>query len=504
MFRPALTIVAGRTLGYVALFVLPLILVRLFDQEQFGTYKQIFLLYATVLSVAQLGMSESLFYFLPGAGDDSGSYVFNSVLVLGGIGFVGAALLALGGDTLARWMNNPALAPLMPLLALFFLLMLASYVMEIVMTSRHQYGAAAASYAVSDVGRAVLLTIPVLFFPRLETLLYGAIVFAAIRLGAAVWYCRSQFGAWFRPDWALLTRQVAYSVPFAFYVLFQTGQETLHQYAVSSLFDAATFAVYSVGCLQVPLVDLLSTSVANVMMVGMVQSLREGRESVVMSMWHDTVRKLALVFIPLVTVLLITAHDLIVFLFTDAYAASVPIFRTWCVAILLAAIPMDGLLRVYAKTPFLLVINVVRLLLVAAGMYWLVPTMGLVGAVLVTVAALAVGKAMGLASMMTNWRVGVSQLLPWRHLAAIAAVAAAASAPALWTAFQVQASSFARLGMIGSLYCAAYVALAWMFGVIHKSEQEAILKWIQPKENGLRLRLRLRKARESFSSHPRP
>src|SRR6266496_3587934 len=75
MFRPALTIMTGRTLGYAVLFLLPLILVRLFGQEEFGTYKQVFLLYGTILSLAQVGMSESLFYFLPGAGERSGRYV---------------------------------------------------------------------------------------------------------------------------------------------------------------------------------------------------------------------------------------------------------------------------------------------------------------------------------------------------------------------------------------------------------------------------------------------
>jgi O-antigen/teichoic acid export membrane protein len=194
-------------------------------------------------------------------------------------------------------------------------------------------------------------------------------------------------------------RQAAYSLPFALYVFFQTGQQTLHQFMVSSLFDAAAFAVYSVGCLQVPFVEVVSTSVVNVMMVSMVQALREERHAAVLSMWQNTVRKLALVFIPLVTLLLVVGHDLIVFLFTDAYAASVPIYRVWLVAILFAIIPMDGLLRVYEQTRFLLVINVFRFILVAGGMYWFVSNMGLVGAVTMTLVALAAGKAMGLMRM---------------------------------------------------------------------------------------------------------
>lgn len=480
MFKPAMTIMAGRALGYAALFVLPLILVRWFDQQAFGTYKQVFLIYGTVLTLAQLGMSESLFFFLPGAERDGGRYVANAMLVLGGVGLLIAAALAAGADAIAGWMNNPALAPLMPLLGCFFLLMAVSYVLEIIMTARHQYRTAAASYGLSDLARALMILGPVLVFHTLASLLYGAILFAVVRFGTTLWYCWKQFGAALRPEWTLLARQAAYSLPFAFYVLFQTGQETLHQYVVSSLFDAATFAVYSVGCLQVPLVEVVSTSVVNVMMVGMVQTIRDGRESAVLSMWHDTVRKLALVFFPLVALLLIIAHDLIVLLFTDAYTASVPIFRAWSVAILLSVLPIDGLLRVYAKTPFLLIINVARLAIVAGGMYWFVSTMGLVGAVLVTMVALAVGKAMGLGRMMRCWRVGAAQVLPWRDLGAIGAVAAAASVPTLWVASQLTVTPLARLTVLSLIYGGLYGVLVWSAGLIRKTEQETLLRWAQP------------------------
>jgi O-antigen/teichoic acid export membrane protein len=478
MFRPALKIMAGRTLGYAVLFILPLILVRMFGQAEFGTYKQVFLLYGSILNLAQMGMSESLFYFIPGAGKDEGRYVCNSMLVLGGLGLLVAALFFAGGDAIAGWMNNSALAPLMPLLAVFFFIMLASYVLEIVMTARHQYGRAAASYCLSDTTRAALIVVPVLLFQTLESILYGVIVFAAIRLGATIWYCRRQFGAMLHPSWPLFLRQIAYSLPFALYVIFQTGQLSLHQYVVSSMFDAATFAVYSVGCLKVPLVEVVSTSVVNVMMVGMVQAIRDGRESDVISMWHETVRKLALVLFPLVALLLIVAQDLIVLLFTETYVASVPVFMAWSISILFAVLPMDGLLRVYAQMRFLLMINIVRMAVVAGGIYWFVTSMGLVGAVLITMLALAVGKAMELVKMMTCWHVGAGRLLPWRELAGIGAISIVASLPALWIASQVSASPFIRLAVISSIYGGGYLALAWTVGLIRKSEREILSRWM--------------------------
>jgi O-antigen/teichoic acid export membrane protein len=150
----------------------------------------------------------------------------------------------------------------------------------------------------------------------------------------------------------------------------------------------------------------------------------------------------------------------------------------WSIAILFAAIPIDGLLRVYAQMRFLLVINIVGLAVVAGGMYWFVTGMGLVGAVLITVLALGVGKAMGLARMMTCWHADIVRLLPWRELGGIGAATIAASLPALWVASQVPASPVVRLAVISLIYGGGYILLAWTVGLIRKSEREVLLRWM--------------------------
>ena len=49
---PALWLVAGRGAGFAATFVVPLVLVRLLDQPTFGSYKLLFLIYATLFGLA--------------------------------------------------------------------------------------------------------------------------------------------------------------------------------------------------------------------------------------------------------------------------------------------------------------------------------------------------------------------------------------------------------------------------------------------------------------------
>ena len=63
--KPALFLMSGRTVAFIATFFVPAVLARIFSQEEFGTYKQLFLVWATLSAAAQFGMAESLFYFLP-------------------------------------------------------------------------------------------------------------------------------------------------------------------------------------------------------------------------------------------------------------------------------------------------------------------------------------------------------------------------------------------------------------------------------------------------------
>ena len=63
--RATRVLAAGRVPGLVVAFAIPLVLARVFDQTEFGTYKQLFLIYATLFGLAQLGMAESLYYFVP-------------------------------------------------------------------------------------------------------------------------------------------------------------------------------------------------------------------------------------------------------------------------------------------------------------------------------------------------------------------------------------------------------------------------------------------------------
>jgi len=479
VFKPAFMLMSGRALGFVAAFAIPVVLVRVFAQAEFGTYKQLFLIYTTLYGIAQLGMAESLYYFLPSAPAQRGSYVLNSLVVLALAGLICLAALSVNAAALGQWFNNPELGRYVPLIGVYLLLMLVTAVFEIVMITRKHHRFAFGAYALSDLIRAGLYVVPALLLHSMFAVLLGAIAFALARLLITSLYLRGEFSGAIAFDPALMKRHLAYALPFALAVSIETLQNNLHMYVISYHFDAATFAIYSVGCLQIPLVDFMMTSTSSVMMVQMSEDLREGRNQDALELWLDTTRKLMLVFAPLVGGLIVIAGPLITLLFTKAYAASTPLFMVWTTSMLFAAIMTDSVLRVHADTRFLVVLNILRLLVVALAIAPFLARFGLMGAVLVTLLATVVAKWVALVRVRAILRCKFAQVLPWKSLLSTLAITAAVALPCLLLEATLTLPALPQLLILGVIYAAGYCLLLWFIGPLSGSERQSILQWLQ-------------------------
>src|SRR5262247_3849852 len=96
-FRPAIKLMSGRIAAFAITFLTPVLLVRLFTQTEFGTYKQFFLVTSTPYLIG-CAFSECLFYFLPKDPNRSARYVINSMAMLTATGVIcGIAILLNAG-----------------------------------------------------------------------------------------------------------------------------------------------------------------------------------------------------------------------------------------------------------------------------------------------------------------------------------------------------------------------------------------------------------------------
>jgi O-antigen/teichoic acid export membrane protein len=453
---PATLLTAGRGTALAVSFLIPVVLARLLDQGSFGTYKQLFLVSSTIFLTMQIGMAESLFYFVPLDPKRGGAYVANSLATLAGTGVIAALAMSTASARIGSWLGNPQIGAYLPILALFVLFSMGAAGLEIVLTSRKRFLVAAITYCMSDLTKAACLLVPALLTRDLGWLLIGALVFSLMRLIAALATYHRLFPRALRPDASLLRAQLAYTLPLGSYVVIETLQTYVHQYAVSFRFDPAVFAIYAVGCLQIPIVELIASPSCNVMMVGMRDALQKEDAAGALDLWRDTTARLAILIVPIVALLLVASRDIILLLFTSRYEASVPIFRLWCCLLLMAVFQTDGVLRVFARTRFLLVLSIVKLVFVLTVIGFLLSWLGLRGAVLAALLSSILGRTSGLVKIARILKAPLRGFLPWGTLVAAAGASGLAAALAIFVRGTLSLPPIPALAVTAALFAATY------------------------------------------------
>jgi len=122
---------------------------------------------------------------------------------------------------------------------------------------------------------------------------------------------------------------------------------------------------------------------------------------------------------------------------------------------------VNAVLRVFAQTRFLLIMNLIRLAIVAALIGWFLSMFGMGGAVLVTLLSTALVNMLGVARIARLLHLRFRESLPWSQLGGIAARAGIAALPVLWLTRETTLSPVVGLVASGAVYAAVYFALSY-------------------------------------------
>ena len=285
-------LVGGRVVSAALTFALPLVLARLLTPEEFGTYKQFFLIASTLQMTCQLGLTQSLLYFLPRGGKERGAYVAQTFLSLAFLGALFGGALWLATPYLGRWLGDGTLVSLRAPLALFAGLMLAAAPLESAILGANRIGVAALTYVFTDGVRAALLVVGAKYGGPVG-LFWAATLSAALRVVAMAFVVVTRIVPWQRPHWAHYKAQLVYSLGYAGAIYLYVAQRYFSQYAVSASFDAATFALFAVASFHMPVVDIVFTPLSDVMVLHIARAQHDGDRAGAHAAWNDTVQKLA-------------------------------------------------------------------------------------------------------------------------------------------------------------------------------------------------------------------
>ncbi|MDC0707347.1 lipopolysaccharide biosynthesis protein [Stigmatella sp. ncwal1] len=421
---------AGLTLS------IPLVLARVLSLEEYGTYYQLFLISTTLYYVLPFGVVQSLYYFLPRA-EHRRPYLGQTMLFMSLAGVVAAGLVFVLLEPVAGLFSNPRLLDYRLPLAVYTALLLGSFPLEVSLTSQGRTRQSAVVYLGSDTLRAAAMVVPCLLGASLGGMMVAVAVFAGVRY-LATWAVALRGSTGPLVSGRLMREQLAYAAPFGAAMALSIPQQNAHFYVVASAVAPALYALYRVGCFQLPVVDLLYTPTSEVLMVRLGELEKAGRLEEAVGAFREAAGKLAFVFLPFAAFLFAAAPEFISALFGAKFLPAVPVFRVSVLGVALSILPMDGVLRARGYTRAIFLSYLVKAL-VTVPLLWLgVRYFGMMGGVVSWALAEVVGKATLLvrvpAALSTPERkLGLRDVIPWTELgkAGLSAVAAGAAVFAL-------------------------------------------------------------------------
>ena len=470
----SITLTAARFVGFVFTFAIPLVLVRVFSQSEFGVYKQVFLVAVTVMQLLQLGMAPSLYYFVPRDEGGGRKYVMQAAILMSLTGALGGLAVLVGAPIIGRLFDTPAFVFYLPLIALYILIATPARLVSTVPTVHRRSAFAGSVLAASDLVRATAVIAAALIGRSLEAVLWAAIGTEVLRAFGLAVYLRLWGGdSSERPSFRSLVPQLRYALPFAVAMLFELGLDSFHQYYVAASVSASDFAIYAVGLLNVPVLGMMVHSVVEVMIIRASTAYRAGDLEELRRLWRTAVERLAVVILPCWALGQVFAADAIGLLFGMAYLPSVPILRVFLSTLLLLLIVDHGILRATGDTGYVLKALMLGFGASVVALLVLTPKSMMLGAIAAYVVGLLVARLVGLVRVAHRLDVRVWSLVPLRSLARIGAATAGASIAAT-AAFAIE-PTIPRLMAGGVLFAAIYGALVYRWELVPRAELRALL-----------------------------
>jgi O-antigen/teichoic acid export membrane protein len=450
----------------VSQIAVALILVRVLGKDEWATMALLLSIYLAAMGLGTLNLHQGVFFFFGRTPPhERRRLAAQTSGLLGTSGLLTAAIVLAIAPLLAR--GPYAIEGMLPWLALAVVLEMPTVGGGQMLIAAERPGVAAAYDGCMAVLQVCGVAVPVLAGGGVRSAMIGLAVYAAIRLAVFTLLIRRSFpGDRVRLDWALIKEQLVYTAPLSLAVGTSVLNRNLDKWIVAA-FDAAHFGAYAIAAQEVPLISIVPYAIGAALATRIVHAFKNGDRARVRDYFQAQTTRMSLVVLPAAIALILVADELIVLLFTDAYAAAAFPFQIYTVILLHRVAEYGLLLRAAGDTRSMWFSSMVLFVGNAALSAPLTMWLGMVGA------ALGALIANVMAWVFVLWRIGralgtgLRGAFPWRYYGLILAIAIALAAGVAVAIEPLALGPAAALAAKAGLFALAFLA-AVRIGALHR------------------------------------
>ena len=451
----------SRIANYGLMLISPVFLVRLLSVADFGRYRE-FLLYGSILQAfAQFSINDSLLYCVP-ANPGSPWRVARQTALLT---FCSSSLVALVLVVLDTSTGGAIVhGYLWPLVAYILVSVNLDFWEHFWLANNRAQPVFVYSAARLAV-RVLVVVVTAAITHDFHTVIWALVVLEGARFVAAALYFliadRSRHEPPLHEPWR---DQLRYCLPSGAASLLASLNRNVSNVIVARLLGAVALAQYAIGRFGEPVVTTLRNSISAAILPEMVRKDRGTSGGTALELWQKATVINAIMLFPVIALVTRYAEPLVTMLFGTSYATAALIMQIYMLVVVRECFDFAPALRAVARTRCLVESNVAGFLTCAAAMFLLIPLWGLAGAMCAFVIASYVDAGWLAWRTLSAYKVGLTQLLPWRSIAKTALAAAIASTliiSSVWT----EVFGRAGIAIAAVVYLAAFALLLQMMRI---------------------------------------
>ncbi|TFV97407.1 hypothetical protein E4S40_01765 [Algoriphagus kandeliae] len=409
----------GQTLVSISSILSTMVAARVLTKLDYATFKQTFLAYNFAAPILLLGLPNAVYYFLPKeVKNKRGVLVDNLVLIL-----ISASLfslfLFLGGDSLlARRFNNPDLEETLSWMKFYPIYVMPASVISAVLLTQNKTNLLVAYNVITS----ILLTFSVMgavyITKGYELPLKIQIFLPLTFLPIGLYFCFNHTPGWFRlPDFIQMKAMVAYAVPLGLASILSMIMLETNKIIVSWMGTPEEFATYVNGAIEIPLIGIITGSIASVILVDMTKSVQEGKLEDALKLFHTAAIRSASILFPVTIFLLIAAKPFIITLFSEKYIESIVPFYIFTSLLPIRIVVYGSALMALGYSKVILIRSFFDLLINSLLSILFVSLIGFLGAAIATFITIYLWTVpFNLYKISKGFNVSIKKTLPFHDL----------------------------------------------------------------------------------------
>ena len=325
--KDVLKISVTRSFAFGLSLIIPIVLTHFLSQEEYGSYRQLILLFSTLQPIFLFGMPASLRYFIPRATKREASiFVIQNTIFIFVSGLVLFFIISVTGGPLSVLLFGNDLTTYMLLLGVHAFLFMGSSFLGLLLIVNDDVNLAAVIAVVFAILDVFIMCGATIIYRSLDGLMLGIILASFIKYCVTIIYISRNFKFGKKLIYKTKFRsQIKYALPFGLASIVGIININVDKFFISFFLAPEVFAVYSIGAYLIPIILVVQRSVTDIITPRMSYLHKYNRLEDIRVLWHESIRKLGLILFAITAFLMIAAEDIITIFLPESYilAASV-------------------------------------------------------------------------------------------------------------------------------------------------------------------------------------